>query len=83
MAKVGLDKVGHSLSNDHQTNKVSVDIDSEDNSQLSRIELLRLLLVVLFESVEADGLLSSKSRTHRERTFFLVQYQPTFFHSSE
>ena len=38
--------------------------------------------VVLFERVEEDGLLSSKSRTQREQNF-LVHYQSTFFHSSE
>ena len=55
------------LSKDRLTNKVLVEIDSEENSSSSRIELLRRLLVVLFESVEEDGLLSSKSRTQRER----------------
>ena len=40
------------LSTDHPTNEVSVEIDS-----FSRIELLRRLLVVLFESVEEDWLL--------------------------
>ena len=73
------------LSNDHQTNTAFVEIDSEDSSSFSRIELLRLLLVVLSESVEEDGILSSKSRTQRERNFpvrnFPVQYQSTFFHS--
>ena len=33
-----------------------METDSEDNSQFSRIELLRLLPVVLFENVEEDGL---------------------------
>ena len=70
------------LSNDRPTNIVLVDIDSEIDSLFSRIELLRLLLVVLPESVEEDGLLSSKSRTQREKNF-MVQYQSTFFHSSE
>ena len=51
------------LSNDHRTNKVLMEIDSEENPWSSRIELLRRLLVVLFESVEEDWLLSSKSRT--------------------
>ena len=60
------------LSNDHQTNTAFVEIDSEDSSCFSKIEVLRLLLVVLFESVEEDGLLSSKSRTQREKKF-LVQ----------
>ena len=69
------------LSNDRQTHKVLVEIDSEDNSSLSRTELLHLLLV-LFESVEEDGLLSSKSRTQREKNF-MVQYQSTFFQSLE
>ena len=55
------------LSNDRQTNKEFVEIDSEDSSKFSRIELLRHLLVVLFENVEEDGLLSSKPRTQRER----------------
>ena len=57
-------------------------MDSEDVPSFSRIEMLRLLLVVLFESVEEDGLLSSTSRTQREKNF-LVQYQSTFFLSSE
>ena len=39
---------------DCQTNEEFVEIDPEDNSLSSRIELLRLLLVVLFESVEED-----------------------------
>ena len=55
------------LSNDPPTNNIPVDIDSEDNSQFSRIELLRHLLVVLSENVEEDGLLSSKSRTQRKK----------------
>ena len=55
------------LSNDRQTNKEFVEIDSEDVLQLSRIEPLRHLLVVLSENVEEDGLLSSKPRTQRER----------------
>ena len=42
------------ISNDRPTNIVLVEIDSEDNSLSSRIELLRRLLVVLFESVEED-----------------------------
>ena len=42
------------LSNDRPTNTVLVKIDSDDNSRSSRIELLRRLLVVLFESVEED-----------------------------
>ena len=70
------------LSNDCQTNEEFVGIDSEDFALFSRIELLRLLLVVLFESVEEDGLLSSRYRTQREKNY-LVQYQSTFFHSSE
>ena len=70
------------ISNDRPTNIVLVEIDSEDNSLSSRIELLRLLLVVLSESVEEDGLHSSKSLTQREKNH-LVQYQSTFFHSSE
>ena len=41
-------------SNDRQTSTEFVEIDSEENSCASRIELLRLLLVVLFESVEED-----------------------------
>ena len=76
------------LSNDRQTNKEFVEIDSEDSSKFSRIELLRHLLVVLFENVEEDGLLSSKPRTQRERerereSNSLVQYQSNSFHSSE
>ena len=59
-----------------------MEIDSEDNSFSFRSELLRLLLVVLFKNVEEDSLLSSKSRTQREKNL-LVQYQSTFFHSSE
>ena len=70
------------LSNDRQTNELFVEIDSEDNSLSSRIELLRLLLVVLSESVEEDELLSSKSRTQRGKNL-LVEYQSTFFLSSE
>ena len=65
------------LSNDRQINKGFVEIDSEDNSLSSSIELLRRLLVVLFESVEEDGLLSSKSRTQREKNL-VVHYQITF-----
>ena len=42
------------LSNDRQTNKKLVKIDSEDETLFSRIELLRRLLVVLFENVEED-----------------------------
>ena len=42
------------LSNVHQTNAVPVRIDFEDEIYFSRIELLRRLLVVLFESVEED-----------------------------
>ena len=42
------------ISNDRLTSVVLVEIDSEDNSLSSRIELLRRLLVVLFESVEED-----------------------------
>ena len=46
----------------------------------SRIELLRLLLVVLFESVEEDGLLSSKSRTQkRERRISWFNIIPLSF----
>ena len=51
---------------DRQTNIERVEIDSEENSWFSRVELLRLLLVVLFDSVEEDEWLSSRSRTHRE-----------------
>ena len=69
-------------SNDRQTNTEFVEIDSEDSSEFSRIELLRLLLVVLSENVEEDGLVSAKSRTQREKNF-PVQYQSTSFHSSE
>ena len=64
------------------TNKLFVEIDSEENSWSSRIELLRRLLVVLFESVEEDWSLSSKSHTQRKK-ILLVQFQCTFFHSSE
>ena len=46
-----------------------VEIDSEDSSLFSRIELLRLLLAVLSESVEEDGLLSSKPRTAEREEF--------------
>ena len=70
------------LSNDHPTNRVFVEIDSEEISWSSRIELLRRLLIVLFESVEEDWSLSSKSRTQRKKNL-LVQYQCTFCHSSE
>ena len=70
------------LSNDRQTNKDFVEIDSEDVLNFSRIEPLRHLLVVLSESVEEDGLLSSKPRTQRESDS-LVQYQSNSFHSSE
>ena len=70
------------LSNDRQTNKWFVEIDSKDNSLSSRIELLRRLLVVLLEIVEEDWSLSSKSRTQR-KNILLVQYQSTFIHSSE
>ena len=70
------------ISNDRLTNVILVEIDFDDNSWSCRIELLRRFLVVLFESVEEDWLLSSKSRTQREKNL-LVQYQSTFFHSSE
>ena len=56
------------LSIDCQTNKVLVEIDSEDNSLSSRIELLRLLLVVLSENVEEGGLLF-RNLVCRERRF--------------
>ena len=70
------------LSIDHRINTLFVEIDSEDNSQFSRIELLRRFLVVLLENVEEDGLLSSKPRTQRKK-ILLVQFQSTFFQSSE
>ena len=70
------------LSIDCQTNEEIVEIDSEDVLQFSRIELLRRFLVVLFESVEEDGLLSSKSRTQREKNS-MVQYQSTSLLSLE
>ena len=54
------------LSIDCQTNEELVEIDSEEFLQFSRNESLHPLLVVLFESVEEDCLLSSKSRTPRE-----------------
>ena len=66
-------------SNDHQTNKELVEIDSEDGSWFSRIELLRHLLVVLSENVEEDGLLSSKSRTQRERRISRFNINPLSF----
>ena len=62
------------LSIDCQTNEESARNIYEDVPVSSRIELLRLLLAVLFESVEEDGLLSSKPRTQRENVS-LVQYQ--------
>ena len=70
------------LSNDRQTIKKFVKIDSKVVLLLSRIEPLRHLLVVLSENVEEDGLLSSKPRTQRESNS-LVQYQSTSFLSSE
>ena len=42
------------LSNDRPTNKVFVEIDSEENSSSSRIELLRRLLDVLIENDEEN-----------------------------
>ena len=50
-------------SNDRQTNKEFVEIESEDVLQLTRIESLHHLLDVLSENVEEGGLLSSKPRT--------------------
>ena len=67
------------LSNDHPTNEEIVEINSEDNSLTSRIELLRRLLVVLSESVEEDGLLSSKPRTQRERVIPWFNINPIPF----
>ena len=51
------------LSNEHQNSKLFVEIDCEDNSLSSRIELLRRLLFVLFESVEGKWI-----------TFFEISY---------
>ena len=71
------------ISNDRQTSAVRVEIDSEENSLSSRIELLRRLLVVLFESVEEDLITFFEiSYAEREKNL-LVQYQSTFFHSLE
>ena len=70
------------LSNDCQTNEEFVRLDSENVLQFYRNEPLHPLLVVLVEYHEEDGLLSSKLRTQKEKNF-LVQYQSTFFHSSE
>ena len=70
------------ISTDRQTKKELVEIDSEDVLQFSRIESLRHLLVVLVEHVEEDGLLSSKTRTQREREsipWFNINPLP-FFH---
>ena len=72
------------LSNDHLPNVVLVEIDSEDNSLSSRIELLRRLLVVFVENVEEDGLLSSKPCTQRERVIPWFNINPfPFFHRSD
>ena len=53
------------LSIGRQTNKDFVENDSEDVLVFSRNEPLHHLLVVLVETVEEDGLLSSKPRTQR------------------
>ena len=59
-------------------------IDSEDVLQFSRNELLHHLLVVLVENVEEDGLLSSKSRTQRERVIPWFNINPIpFFHRND
>ena len=70
------------LSNDRQTNKEFVEIGSEE-FLFSRNEPLRRLLVVLFESVDEDVLLSSKSRTQREKNPCFNINPSTFFHASE
>ena len=72
------------LSNDRQTNKELVEIDSEDVLYFSRIESLRHLLVVLVENVEEDGLLSSKPRTQRERVIPWFNINPIpFIHRND
>ena len=72
------------LSNDRQTNKEFVEIDSEDVLQFSRIEPLRHLLVVLSENVEEDGLLSSKPRTQREKKIPWFNINPIpFIHRND
>ena len=72
------------ISNDHLPNVVLVEIGSEDNSLSSRIELLRRLLVVLFETVEEDWLLFTKSRTQRERRISWFNINPlSFIHRND
>ena len=72
------------LSNDRQTNREFVEIDSEDNSKFSRIELLRFLLVLPFENVEEDGSLSSRPRTQRERRISWFNINPlSFIHRND
>ena len=57
-----------------QTNESIVGIDSEDFPFFSRNKPLHLLLDVLSESAEEDGLLSSKSRIRRQN-ISLVHYR--------
>ena len=58
-----------------------MEIESEDNSYFSRIELLRLLIVVLSESVEEDGLLRNLVRRQRELSWFNIN-PLSFIHQS-
>ena len=72
------------LSNDRQTNKEFLQIDSEDVLQFSRKEPLRHLLVVLVENVEEDGLISPKPRTQRERVIPWFNINPVpFIHRND
>ena len=66
-------------SNDHQTNTVFVEIIPKI---ILNFPELNSSVVFSLYNVEEDWLLSSKSRTKREKNF-LVQYQSTSFYSSE
>ena len=71
------------LSIDCQTNKEFVKIDSEDFLYFYRNEPLHHLLVVLFENVEEDGLLSSKPRTQREKNLWFNINPIPFIHRND